>query len=100
MYSLKEKESGLSIALLADALFVNVVELAKQIGADYFHPCFGSLRKEIVEEAHAAGLKVNAWTINTAREWAMAADWELDGVITDAPHMYKAFLEKRKAFST
>ncbi|PZM84732.1 MAG: glycerophosphodiester phosphodiesterase [Candidatus Melainabacteria bacterium] len=100
MYSLKEKESSLSIALLADALFVNVVELAQQIGADYFHPCFGSLRKEIVEEAHAAGLKVNAWTINTAREWAMAVDWELDGVITDAPHMYKAFLEKRKALST
>ncbi len=100
MYSLKEKNSGLAIALLADALFVNVVDLAKQIGADYWHPCFGSLRKEAVEEAHAAGLKVNAWTINTAREWAMAIDWELDGVITDAPFAFKAFLEKRKTLST
>jgi glycerophosphoryl diester phosphodiesterase len=100
MYSLKEKESGLSIALLADALFVNVVDLAKQIGADYWHPCFGSLRKEAVEEAHAAGLKVNAWTINTPREWAMALDWELDGVITDDPLVYKAFLERRKALSS
>lgn len=99
MYSLKEKNSGLSIALLADALFVDVVQLAKQIGADYWHPCFDSLRQEAVEEAHAAGLKVNAWTINTAREWKMAADWELDGVITDAPHAYKAFLEKQKALS-
>ncbi|MBX9948045.1 MAG: hypothetical protein K2Y39_02660, partial [Candidatus Obscuribacterales bacterium] len=64
------------------------------------HPCFGSLRKEAVEEAHAAGLKVNAWTINTPREWAMAVDWELDGVITDDPLIYKAFLQKRKALST
>ncbi len=101
MYSLKKKRTaGLRIALLADALFVNVVELAKQIGADYWHPCFGSLRKEAVEEAHAAGLTVNAWTINTAREWTMAIDWELDGVITDAPHAFKTFLEKRKALSS
>ncbi len=100
MYRLKEKESGLAIALLADALFVNVIDLARQIGAEYWHPCFGSLRKEAVEEAHAAGLKVNAWTINTPREWAMAVDWDLDGVITDDPLIYKAFMEKRKALST
>ncbi len=99
MYSLKEKDSGLAIALLADALFVNVVELAKQIGAQYWHPCFGSLRREAVEEAHEAGLIVNAWTINTAREWTMAVDWQLDGVITDAPHIFKAFLEKRKSLT-
>jgi len=97
MHSLKEKNSGLKIALLADALFVNVSDLAKQIGAEYWHPCFGSLRREAVEEAHASGLIVNAWTINTAREWQMAIDWELDGVITDAPHAYKKFLEKKKA---
>jgi len=100
MYSLKEKNAGLKIALLADALFVNVVELAKQIGAEFWHPCFGSLRKEAVEEAHAAGLTVNAWTVNTAREWTMAIDWGIDGVITDAPHAFKTFLEKRKALST
>ncbi len=100
MYSLKERKAGLKIALLADALFVNVDELAKQIGADYWHLCFGSLRKEAVEEADAAGLTVNAGTINTARERKMAIDWELDGVITDAPHAFKTFFEKREAISS
>ncbi len=100
MYQLKEKNSGLAIALLADALLVNVADLAKQIGAEYWHPCFGSLRKDAVDEAHEAGLKVNAWTINSAREWQMALDWQIDGVITDAPHAYKAWLEKRKALSS
>lgn len=97
MFSLKEKNSGLSIALLADALFVNAIDLAKQIGADYFHPCFGSLRQEIVDEMHDAGIKVNSWTINTPREWAMAIEWGLDGIITDDPLIYKAFLAKRAA---
>ncbi|MBC7998369.1 MAG: glycerophosphodiester phosphodiesterase [Leptolyngbya sp.] len=95
MYSLKEKNAGLSIALLADALLLNVAQLAEQIGADYWHPCFGSLRQEAVEEAHEAGLKVNAWTINSPREWTMALDWGIDGVITDNPYGYKMFLEKR-----
>src|SRR5919201_966059 len=38
-----------------------------------------------VGEAHAAGLKVIAWTPNRPREWQRLRDIGCDGIITDLP---------------
>src|SRR5262249_4907399 len=91
------KVPDLSYALLADALFVDVAEYARRIGATVWHPYFGSLRAEEVVEAQSAGMAVNAWTVNTAREWSTAVSMGLDGIITDDPEGLKEFLEKASA---
>src|SRR5262249_40636732 len=91
------KVPDFSYALLADALFVDVAEYARRIGATIWHPCFSSLRAEEVVEAQLAGMAVNAWTINTARAWSTAISMGLDGIITDDPEGLKAFLEKTSA---
>jgi len=38
-----------------------------------------------VRDAHAAGLRVNAWTVNDPREIATFASWSVDGIMSDYP---------------
>lgn len=93
MLALKKSDPSIKTALLADALFVDMLSLAGQIGAGYWHPCFGSLRQDAVEEAHQAEIIVNAWTINNPREWATAIEWGIDGIVTDDPEGLVKFLK-------
>lgn len=86
------KTSQYKLALLADALFVDLKDYAAKVGTTIWHPCFGSLRPEAVADAHASGLKVNAWTVNTAREWSQGVAMGLDGIVTDDPEGLKTFL--------
>jgi glycerophosphoryl diester phosphodiesterase len=48
----------------------------------------------VVEQAHDAGLLVNAWTINTAQQWRSAVRSKIDGIITDDPEGLRAFLKR------
>jgi glycerophosphoryl diester phosphodiesterase len=91
------KVPDLSYALLADALFVDIADYARRIGATLWHPCFGSLRAAEVAEAQSAGMLVNAWTVNTTREWSTAVSMGLDGIITDDPEGLRDFLEQAAA---
>lgn len=54
---------------------------------------------KLIEDARRAGKAVWAWTVNSpqAMEWAVAA--KIDGIVTDFPDKYKAYLEslERKA---
>lgn len=78
-------DSSLELALLADAVLLDLKGYSAALKTAYFHPCFGSLRQDIVEEAHAAGMKVNAWTLNQRGQWAMAMKMGVDGIVTDDP---------------
>jgi glycerophosphoryl diester phosphodiesterase len=79
------EHSPIKLALLADAVLLDLKAYSSRLKSAYFHPCFGSLRQDIVEEAHAAGLKVNAWTLNQRGQWTMAIKMGVDGIVTDDP---------------
>jgi glycerophosphoryl diester phosphodiesterase len=49
------------------------------------HPNKAYVTSELVHAAHAAGLKVNAWTVNEAREIALCAELGVDGIMSDFP---------------
>ncbi len=49
---------------------------------------------EKVAAAHAAGLKVVAWTANTPAEWQKLLDAKVDGIISDDPAGLIAYLKK------
>lgn len=89
-----EKAPDLRLALLADALLVDLADYAAKIGATVWHPCIDSLRAEAVAEAHEAGLLVNAWTLNDARGWSYALTIGLDGIVTDDPLGLVNFLDR------
>ncbi len=61
------------------------VQTALDHNCDAIHPEIGSLTREVVEDAHAHGLKVNCWTANTREMVEKAMAIGCDGVITNYP---------------
>lgn len=92
MFSLHNQAPELAIALLAEAVFLDLKSTATAIGASYFHPSFDCLRPDIVEEAHANGLTVNVWTCNTQARWRECIRLGVDGIVTDDPQSLKEYL--------
>jgi len=58
---------------------------AKALGLWALHPNRAYVTPELVRDAHAAGLRVNAWTVNDPREIATFASWSVDGIMSDYP---------------
>jgi len=48
-------------------------------------------RPEAVDELHAAGLRVVAYTLNTDRQWSAATDLGVDGIVTDDPGLLQTW---------
>lgn len=64
----------------------NAWEYARKLGMDALHPQWESLRdKDLCKHAHALGLMVNVWTVNTEADIRFTLDHEADIVITNYP---------------
>lgn len=55
------------------------------------------LSAEFVADAHAAGLRVTCWTVNSDDDFANMCDWGVDVVTTDRPIHMQALLDTRSA---
>jgi glycerophosphoryl diester phosphodiesterase len=55
--------------------------------------------ERFVTAAHARGLQVHVWTVDTAEEATAMLDLGVDGVMTDRPAMLKQLLEARGQWS-
>jgi glycerophosphoryl diester phosphodiesterase len=51
--------------------------------------------ERFIAAAHARGLQVHVWTVNTEEDTAAMLDLGVDGVMTDRPAMLRALLEDR-----
>ncbi len=92
--NIHERAPHLRLALLADALLVDLPAYAERIGATVWHPRIDTLRADSVAQAQAAGLQVCAWTLNDARKWEYALRIGLDGIVSDDPLGLMNFLER------
>jgi glycerophosphoryl diester phosphodiesterase len=63
------------------------VRAAIETGAWALHPEHRRTTARVVEAAHAAGLRVNAWTVNTPRAYARMQRLGVDGVFSDNPYL-------------
>jgi glycerophosphoryl diester phosphodiesterase len=70
--------------LYADNL-LDPVGLAKQVGAEALHPAWEWVTPALVETAHAAGLKVNVWTVNISEAIMLMTACGVDGIMSDYP---------------
>jgi glycerophosphoryl diester phosphodiesterase len=64
-----------------------MVRTAVKMGAWAIHPAHGRTIRILVEAAHAAGLRVNAWTVNTPMGYRRMARLGVDGVFSDNPRL-------------
>ncbi|GAA3368254.1 glycerophosphodiester phosphodiesterase family protein [Streptomyces sannanensis] len=78
---------GVRTALIASTWGDDVVDRARAVGASSLALNIRRLTLEVVERAHAEGLKVIGWVVNTQDELRLARALELDGIATDLPEI-------------
>jgi len=88
-----------------------VVQAAQAIGADILSPSATSfyspvsdpftngylsfITKEMVDEAHKAGMPVKVWTVNRLNIAEQMLDLNVDGIITDYPSVVRRLAKQR-----
>lgn len=87
---IRELLPEMPVVLVAGRSTPTAPERAQELGAEMISCDLRHLDPETVERAHAAGIRVISWTVNTAEELAYARELGLDGVVTDLPEIRKA----------
>lgn len=72
---------------------IDPVGLARQVQADIILPRWDRVSREVVEQAHKAGLLVFPWTLNTQEDVEEAARLGVDGFATDDPCAARRYLQ-------
>ena len=70
-------------------------QLAKAAGCSAWSPFWRNVTAANIAEAHALGLKVLPWTVNSRADMALLIDLEVDGLITDYPDRGLAVLAEK-----
>ncbi|MFI6863029.1 glycerophosphodiester phosphodiesterase [Streptomyces sp. NPDC050421] len=81
---------GVRTALVADHWGDDVVDRAKAVGATRLVLNIRRITLELVEKAHAEGLTVVGWVVNTQDHLRLARGLGLDGATTDFPEIRRA----------
>lgn len=81
---------GVRTVLIASRWRSDVVERAKTVGAATLALNIRRLTLEVVEQAHAEGLKVIGWVVNTQDHLRLVRALRLDGATTDYPDIRRA----------
>ena len=58
---------------------------AVQLGCQAWHPHVRLVTRRRIAQAHAAGLRVHAWTVDDPARASLLARWGVDGVFTNDP---------------
>ncbi|MFF9320615.1 glycerophosphodiester phosphodiesterase [Streptomyces sp. NPDC014735] len=81
---------GVRTVLIASRRQDDAVERAKAVGAATLALNIRRLTLEMVERAHAEGLKVIGWVVNTQDHLRLVRALRLDGATTDHPEIRRA----------
>jgi glycerophosphoryl diester phosphodiesterase len=93
---IKRIAPALRTSQLTEADLVDIVPALKSAKADFWSPNSKWITPEAIKEAHAAGVKVAPWTINTRKEWDLAIAAGVDAIITDYPGDLVEYLKEKK----
>ncbi|MEW6553030.1 MAG: glycerophosphodiester phosphodiesterase [Actinomycetota bacterium] len=91
----RETASGAELGLLSqyELTAERMLRDAERCGATTLLPASFTVRRNLVEEAHTAGARVIAWTVNSTQLLGEMVAAGVDGIITDAYSEMKSFLE-------
>jgi len=82
-------DAAIRLAMLTRGNTVDISAYA-ELGASIWSPRWTTVNTQRVAEAHAAGLDVIPWTVNSLEEIKALVDSGVDGVITDRPDLLLA----------
>ena len=74
--------------LLSPLFTDDLLQTAARLGATAAALYAPAIERQTVDAAHAAGLKVMAWTVNDVARAEELEDWGLDMLCSDAPHLF------------
>ncbi|MBB4080659.1 glycerophosphoryl diester phosphodiesterase/endonuclease/exonuclease/phosphatase family metal-dependent hydrolase [Lewinella aquimaris] len=87
---MRELSPDIDIAILPHGNPLDALAVAQEVGAIAINAYHGGLTKESVDAIHAAGLLVNAWTVNEKADMRRLRDLGVDGFITNYPDRVRA----------
>lgn len=82
------------LVLVAGKSSPTAPERARDLGAAMVSLELCHVDAETVKDAHASGIQVISWTVNTAEDLERARELGLDGVVTDSPDVLAALREE------
>jgi glycerophosphoryl diester phosphodiesterase len=95
LHAMKKLAPEIQLSALYSGAPKDFVALAKESGAQIVSPVANLVTPEQVKAAHAAGLKVLPWTVNTPQEWERLVNANVDGIISDDPAALIAWLKEK-----
>lgn len=93
----RELAPALHRELLIDQLPADLIGLCAELDVRGVGPDGQLLLQhpDLVDELHAAGLRVNVWTLNEPEHWSAAVERGVDGIVTDRPDRLAGWLSGR-----
>ena len=87
MLRMKRLDASVQCGLLYEAVLVRPWEYARRLGMDAIHPHYSEVLFPAGEctSAHAAGVRVNTWTVNTPEDMEAVCREGADILITNFP---------------
>ena len=79
--------------LTANPVMNEDISAAATAGHTAIHPWVPTVDRDLIEQCHAAGLRVNTWTCNDPQRAVELASWGIDGICTDVPDVILAALQ-------
>ena len=82
---------GVATGFLTSKRDATLEQNLKEIGftPDIYSPNYKLATRELVDQAHAHGMKFVPWTVNTPEEMKAMKALGVDGIITDYPNLFK-----------
>jgi glycerophosphoryl diester phosphodiesterase len=100
LIAMKKLAQEIKLSALYEGPPKDFVAIGKEAGATIVSPLASLVTPQQVSAAHAAGLQVLPWTVNSPPEWERLANAGVDGIITDDPAALIAWLKaKQKALA-
>ena len=93
---IKKLDPAIRTSQLTYEELVDIVPALKSIKADIWSPNSEWITLDSVKEAHAAGIQVAPWTINSKKGWDAAIAAGVDAIITDYPGDLVEYLKEKK----
>jgi glycerophosphoryl diester phosphodiesterase len=95
LVEMRKLASDIPLSALYDGKPLEFPDLAKTAGTGSVSVQYGLVTPERVRAAHAAGIRVLAWTANTPELWDKLIACGVDGIITDDPAALIAHLRAK-----